>query len=74
MVNGEFDRRRASTIFGHTMKYQECPMRHKENGNCTVIGGFCVDAVSDEICEALHNAYNKGFKDGSLKMKEHLLC
>lgn len=35
-----------------------CPMRHT-NGNCTVAGGFCT-AVSDPICEALHNAYECG--------------
>ena len=35
-----------------------CPMRH-ENGNCTVAGGFCT-AVNDQICEALHNAYDCG--------------
>ena len=36
-----------------------CPMRHPDNGNCTVAGGFCT-AVSDPICEALHNAYDCG--------------
>ena len=35
-----------------------CPMRH-ENGNCLVTGGFCT-AVIDEICQALHNAYEAG--------------
>ena len=38
-----------------------CPMRH-ENGNCLVCGGFCL-AVNDAICEALHNAYYKGYRD-----------
>ena len=37
---------------------RDCPMRH-ENGNCTVAGGFCT-AVNDQICEALHNAYDCG--------------
>lgn len=41
---------------------KDCRMRH-ENGNCTVAGGFCT-AVSDPICEALHNAYNSGYFDG----------
>ncbi len=36
-------------------------MRH-ENGNCLVCGGFCL-AVNDSICEALHNAYYKGYRD-----------
>lgn len=39
---------------------KECPMRHKENGNCLPNGGFCF-AVNDERCEALHNAYRKGW-------------
>lgn len=40
---------------------KDCPMRH-ENGNCLVCGGFCL-AVSNALCEALHNAYNKGCRD-----------
>lgn len=40
---------------------QDCKMRH-ENGNCLPCGGFCT-AVSNEICSALHNAYNHGFTD-----------
>jgi hypothetical protein len=40
---------------------QDCKMRH-ENGNCLPCGGFCT-AVSNEICYALHNAYNHGFND-----------
>ena len=39
----------------------DCPMRH-ENGNCTVTGGFCT-SVNDEICEALHNAYDCGIRN-----------
>lgn len=39
----------------------DCKMRH-ENGNCLPCGGFCT-AVSNEICSALHNAYNHGFTD-----------
>lgn len=38
---------------------KDCPMRHPDNGNCTVAGGFCT-AVNDPICEALHNAYDCG--------------
>lgn len=37
---------------------KDCPMRH-ENGNCLPCGGFCT-AVSDPICEALHNAFEHG--------------
>lgn len=44
----------------HGVDRSECPMRH-ENGNCTVAGGFCT-AVNDPICEALHNAYDCGFR------------
>ena len=39
---------------------KDCPMRH-ENGNCTVAGGFCT-AVNDPVCEALHNAFNCGYR------------
>ena len=38
-----------------------CPMRH-ENGNCLPCGGFCL-AVNDEICHALLNAYDHGYRD-----------
>lgn len=41
---------------------ENCPMRHK-NGNCLPLGGFCL-AVNDEICQALHQAYDKGFQNG----------
>ena len=50
---------------------KDCPMRH-ECGNCLVMGGFCVDAVSDEICHALHQAYDKGMMDGAEKTKQFL--
>ena len=40
---------------------KDCPMRH-ENGNCLPCGGFCT-AVNDEICDALHKAYNRGYID-----------
>lgn len=40
---------------------ENCKMRH-ENGNCLPCGGFCT-AVNDEICKALHNAYQHGHDD-----------
>ena len=40
----------------------DCPMRNAENGNCLCAGGFCT-SLSDEICVALHNAYNHGYND-----------
>lgn len=45
-----------------------CPMRH-ENGNCTVIGGFCT-AVNDSICEGLHNAYDNGYRDAAIRARQ----
>ena len=41
---------------------EDCQMRH-ENGNCLPCGGFCT-AVNDEICNALHNAFDKGYVVG----------
>lgn len=38
---------------------EECKMRH-ENGNCLPCGGFCT-SINNEICEALHNAFNRGY-------------
>ena len=58
---------RTLTMWNNTWNYintelrQDCKMRH-ENGNCLPCGGFCT-AVSNEICSALHNAYNHGFCD-----------
>ena len=49
---------------------KDCPMRH-ENGNCLVIGGFCIDGVSDEICHGLHEAYDKGYRDGRNEMIDY---
>lgn len=51
----------ASTLSGPDRK--DCPMRHYSNGNCLVCGGFCT-AVNDAICEALHQAYDKGYRAG----------
>ena len=51
-----------------TDKRKDCPMRH-ENGNCTVSGGFCT-AVNDPICEALHNAFDCGYRS-ALRQQEH---
>lgn len=41
-------------------KRKDCPMRHP-NGNCLPCGGFCT-AVNDEICEALHQAFQSGYQ------------
>ena len=51
-----------------TDKRKDCPMRH-ENGNCTVAGGFCT-AVNNPICEALHNAFDCGYRS-ALRQQEH---
>ena len=47
---------------------KSCPMRH-ENGNCTVIGGFCT-AVNDPICEGLHSAYDSGYRTAALHAQQ----
>lgn len=51
-----------------TDKRKDCPMRH-ENGNCTVAGGFCT-AVNDPVCEALHNAFDSGYRS-AIRQQEH---
>ena len=51
-----------------TNKRKDCPMRHK-NGNCTVAGGFCT-AVNDPICEALHNAFDCGYRS-AIRQQKH---
>ena len=48
---------------------KDCPMRGNL-GNCSPVGGFCMDAVSDEICEAVHNAYEHGFYNALKTLKE----
>ena len=48
---------------------KDCPMRGTL-GNCSSVGGFCVDAVSDEICEAVHNAYQQGYMHAIIRLKE----
>ena len=48
---------------------KDCPMRGNL-GNCSPVGGFCMDAVSDEICEAVHNAYDRGFYNALKRLKE----
>jgi hypothetical protein len=48
---------------------KDCPMRGNL-GNCSPVGGFCMDAVSDEICEAVHNAYDHGFCNALKTLKE----
>ena len=47
---------------------KDCPMRH-ENGNCTVIGGFCT-AVNDPICDGLHNAYDSGYRTAAIHAQQ----
>lgn len=39
-----------------------CPMR-TSLGNCDVSGGFCT-SVKNEVCNALHNAYQVAFLNG----------
>ena len=51
-----------------TDRRKDCPMRH-ENGNCTVAGGFCT-AVNGPICEALHNAFDCGYRS-AIRQQEH---
>ena len=51
-----------------TDKRKDCPMRH-ENGNCSVAGGFCT-AVNNPICEALHNAFDCGYRS-ALRQQVH---
>lgn len=46
---------------------ESCPVRH-ENGNCLSVGGFC-SAVPDPVCEAVHNAYDSGYRDGAKTAK-----
>lgn len=46
---------------------KDCHMRH-ENGNCTVTGGFCT-SINDPVCEALHHAYNFGYREAASKEK-----
>lgn len=48
-----------------TDKRKDCPMRH-ENGNCLCAGGFCT-SVNDPICEALHHAYDCGYRAAALR-------
>ena len=52
---------------------KDCPMRG-HLGNCYPVGGFCIDAVSDEICEAVHNAYAHGFCNALKMLKEQYSC
>lgn len=47
---------------------KDCPMRGSI-GNCSPVGGFCMDAVSDEICESVHNAYGHGFYNALKTLK-----
>lgn len=47
-------------------------MRH-ENGNCNVAGGFCT-AVNDQICEALHNAFDCGYRSALRQQEPVIKC
>ena len=49
-------------MFNKLYSREDCQMRH-ENGNCLPIGGFCT-AVNDEICDALHEAFDSGYIRG----------
>ena len=55
-----------------TDKRKDCPMRH-ENGNCTVAGGFCT-AVNNPICEALHNAFDCGYRSALRQQEQAFEC
>lgn len=59
-------------MFGHAMKYKECPMRNR-GYNCDPVGGDCATGISDELCEAIHAAYNKGSIDGADQMLKIVL-
>ena len=48
----------------YTCNRENCEMRH-ENGNCLPVGGFCT-AVNNEICSAIHQAFEKGYRAGYL--------
>ena len=47
---------------------KDCPMRGAL-GNCLPVGGFCANAVSDEICAVIHNAYQHGYSDAIALLK-----
>lgn len=49
---------------------KDCPMRC-EIGNCTPVGGFCT-AVNDSICEALHNAYDVGWRHRAIRVAQQV--
>lgn len=49
------------------MRPQKCKWRH-ENGNCLLVGGFCT-AVPDDLCKAVHEAYEQGRTDALLDCK-----
>ena len=46
---------------------EECPMRH-ENGNCLPMGGCC-PALRNEICDALNQAFEMGYRTGYLERR-----
>lgn len=50
----------------NTEERKNCPLRHAGNGNCLSLGGFCT-AVSDELCKAMRDAYDKGWRDAATR-------
>ena len=50
----------------------DCPMRH-DNGNCLPVGGFCT-AVNDAICDAMHQAFGKGYARGRMATECCSVC
>ena len=50
----------------YTGQREDCPMRHAVNKNCLILGGFCT-ANSDELCKAVRDAYDKGWRDAATR-------
>ena len=50
----------------------ECPIR-TDSWNCLPIGKLCT-SVPEELCKAVHNAYNRGFADAATfrRIKERM--
>ena len=46
---------------------EDCPMRH-ENGNCLPMGGCC-PALKNEICDALQQAFEMGYRTGYMECR-----
>ena len=67
-INKALDRWTSKAAAGNETRDRNCPLRHA-NGNCLPLGGFCT-SISDELCCAFRNAYNSGWYDACIKMKE----